>query len=294
MPFASRRQQRWAFANKKPFAKRWAKETPSFAALPEHKDAGTTASTPLAGPGGLLSYPGMGRTIRRRFKAMTRSEAASVAAHARWDKTPRKAKPAPKGRKPAKTDQERAAARQQAAQGRQSTHRAEQAKQRADVLRSLNIAPDGQQALEALRNGEQPDPAALARGGFVAAGRVGEERDGAHRMTPAGRALLSAADAGDRGRAGDTISGGRDRTGARTERQAAAADRKKRRPKQVSGGGGPKKQPAPKQVAPRRMTRAERRRRRKIARMTRRGKPLADATMPALKAQTAEDTASVA
>lgn len=267
MPFASRRQQRWAFANKKPFAKRWAKETPSFAALPETKDAGTTAGAPLAGPGGLLGYPGQGRTIRKRFKAMTRSEAASVAAHARWDKTPRKAKPPLKGRKPAKTEQEREQARQTRRTARQGAHAAEQAKQRADVLRSLNIAPDGQRALEALRQGNQPDPAALARGGFVAAGLVEQARDGTYRMTPAGRALLSAADAGDRGRAGDTISGGRDRTGARAERQAAAAERKKK-PKQASGGSK-KKHPTPKHPAARPMTRAERRRQRAIARMMR-------------------------
>lgn len=33
MPFVSKAQQRWAFANKEPFAKRWAKQT-NFAKIP--------------------------------------------------------------------------------------------------------------------------------------------------------------------------------------------------------------------------------------------------------------------
>jgi hypothetical protein len=36
MPFDSKKQQRWAFATKQPFAKRWAKET-DFPELPERK-----------------------------------------------------------------------------------------------------------------------------------------------------------------------------------------------------------------------------------------------------------------
>lgn len=40
MPFKSRSQQKWMFANKPEMAKRWAKETKSFKALPDKvKDA---------------------------------------------------------------------------------------------------------------------------------------------------------------------------------------------------------------------------------------------------------------
>lgn len=35
MPFKSSSQQKWAFATKQPFAKRWAKETPNMKKLPE-------------------------------------------------------------------------------------------------------------------------------------------------------------------------------------------------------------------------------------------------------------------
>jgi 2'-5' RNA ligase len=113
---------------------------------------------------------------------------------------------------------------------------AQRAQQRADVLRSLNIAPDGQAALEALRNGDQPDPAALARGGFVAAGLVEQATDGSYRMTPAGRAMLSAADAGDRGRAGDTISAARDRVTARQPKTGDTAARNARLATSISQG----------------------------------------------------------
>ncbi len=77
-PFTSRRQQRWAFANKKKFAKRWANETPSFAALPEQKDAGMVAGAQLSGPGGLMATPGMGRRRwGRRLKIALKAQTAS-------------------------------------------------------------------------------------------------------------------------------------------------------------------------------------------------------------------------
>jgi hypothetical protein len=66
MPFASKRQARWAFATGQPFAKRWAKQT-NFAALPASKDAGTEAGAPLHGPGGLLATPGMGGRRRKKW-----------------------------------------------------------------------------------------------------------------------------------------------------------------------------------------------------------------------------------
>jgi hypothetical protein len=301
MPFLSRRQQRWAFANKKPFAKRWAKETPSFAALPESKDAGTTAGASLSGPGGLLATPGMGGGLRKRFKAalkatritgnLYRGETGQFQAGGADTGTPAKQPPAASStatrrtRTPAKTEQERAETRQGKQRERDDARVTQRAQNRAEVLRSLNIAPDGAEALAALRNGQQPDPAAIARAGFVDAGLVEQSPDGSYRMTPAGRAVLSAADAGDRGRAGDTISGGRDRVGARRQRQQAAAERKQQPPKVTAGGGGGKEKPKP-DVA-KRMRRINTR----IAKMRkRRGLPVAQTT----KAQTAQDRAMFA
>lgn len=36
-PFKSKNQWRWAFANEKPWARRWARKTKSFKALPKDK-----------------------------------------------------------------------------------------------------------------------------------------------------------------------------------------------------------------------------------------------------------------
>jgi hypothetical protein len=181
-----------------------------------------------------------------------------------------KGRKAGRGRKPAKpkkiplTPEQRAAARQ-----------AEHEANRKKTLAGLGIAPDGQEALDALRKGGQPDPGALARGGFEKAGLVEQAADGSYRMTASGRALMSAADAGDAGRAGDTISSARDRTGAREQRQSAAAQRKQaaeerrkqaearrkqaaERAKKQGAGGGKQSSAAPQREAERQQTRQQR------------------------------------
>ena len=247
MPYASLQQARWAHATRQPFAAEWDKLT-DFSKLPKRvrvklrqarqKDvsAAPAAAGYAHGPGGLASAPGLGG---KRQKAW--SEAARAAAlEARRRNAKRRAasggtasssssrtasgrrgsgRSGRAGRSPieASIDRLQRAAERQAAR----------ADNRAATLRKLNIAPDGQQALEALRGGQQPDPAALARGGFVDAGLVEQARDGSYRLTASGRAALSAADAGDLGRAGDTISAARDRATAREQRRQAAADRKR-------------------------------------------------------------------
>jgi hypothetical protein len=175
-----------------------------------------------------------------RFESAGGPSSAPVARGIQLSKQPKLTAPRPqkppgggKGRakrgaaaKPKKTEAQRAAEQAQKKLERQQERTAQQAKNTAETLQKLNIAPDGQQALEALRRGEQPDAEALARGGFEKAGMIEQADDGSYRLTASGRALLSAAAAGDAGRAGDIISGARDRTTARTERQAAAAGRK--------------------------------------------------------------------
>lgn len=126
----------------------------------------------------------------------------------------RKPKAAAKPKKTTLTPEQRVAARD-----------AKRAQTQTDTLTKLNIAPDGQAALLALRKGDQPDPAAIARGGFEDAGLVERAGDGSYRLTASGRAALSAAQT-DPGRTGDTISAARDRVGARKQRQQAATDRK--------------------------------------------------------------------
>jgi len=66
MPFASRRQQRWAHATRQPFAKRWDKLT-DFDVLPEKKDSGTSGmAIPPTGNNALFNQPGVGRVSNRR------------------------------------------------------------------------------------------------------------------------------------------------------------------------------------------------------------------------------------
>jgi hypothetical protein len=295
MPFRSKRQARMAFARGLPFARRWAKQT-DFAALPEKKDAGTTAGAMAHGPGGLLATPGLGGVRPRKWgnrkklkgctcgvnvatkeqiaPGITRIRGNLCNVHGRYgpcdaglSKKRPKGRKAGATRKPKKiplTPEQRLAARQ-----------AEHAANRKKTLTGLGIAPDGQEALDTLRKGGQPDPAALARGGFEKAGLVERAADGSYRMTASGRALMSAADQGDAGRAGDTISSARDRTGAREQRQSAAAGRKQaaeerrkqaearrkqaaERAKKQGAGGGKQSSAAPQREAERQQARQQR------------------------------------
>jgi hypothetical protein len=75
MPIRSKRQWGFLFATGKPFARRWARETPGgtgarFRNLPTKVAKKEAATAPLAvpahGPGGLLSTPGLGGTPRHR------------------------------------------------------------------------------------------------------------------------------------------------------------------------------------------------------------------------------------
>ena len=215
------------------------------------------------GPAGLLSQPGLGgKRARRLAKVRTKawSDAARAAAIAtrrrnaglpesgnapnadarnltnarreaaqlaKVPKQPKIASPkhgggkggkGPKAAKPKKvaltTEQKRAA------------RLATRDQNRASALAKMNIAPDGQQALDALRQGNQADPSAVARGGFVEAGLVHQAADGSYQLTPTGRAAMSAADAGDTGRLGATIASARDRATAATDRQARIAARR--------------------------------------------------------------------
>jgi hypothetical protein len=232
-----------------------------------HKSHKQSAIAPLAvpptGPNALFNQPGVSRSRRRdarlkqralcpqcRLKAdvptvevptggsrqiapgVTRIRGNLCNVHGKYGRCPGAGASAPrKGKKPkqpAKTPEQRQAERD-----------ALHAKNTQEALGKLNIAPDGQQALEALRKGEQPDADAVARGGFEQAGLVERADDGSFRMTASGRALLSAAAAGDAGRAGDTISSARDRVANRKP----AKPPKEAKPAKGGGGGGGKGKP---------------------------------------------------
>jgi hypothetical protein len=126
-------------------------------------------------------------------------------------------------RKPIKTDaqreQERQAKRQQAQQQRQIEHEQNQAK----VLHDLGIPEDAAGALADLAAGKPVDDDS----GLVKMGLAEQGTDGVYRLTSTGRAFLSAAKAGDAGRARDAMGRASDQVAGRTERRQAADERKR-------------------------------------------------------------------
>jgi len=106
---------------------------------------------------------------------------------------------------------------------------------RAATLGKLGIDTGAQAALSGLASGKQPDAQSLDRGGLLAAGLVEQSTtDDSYRLTQAGRSLLRAAGAGDAGRAGDIISGAREKLKTRTGKQAAARQKKQARAARVA------------------------------------------------------------
>ena len=205
----------------------------------ENKDAGATAGSMLNGPGGLLGVPGMGRKWGNRRKQKDCSCGVNVATkeqiapgitrirgnlcnvHGRYGpcdpskssaRKPKGRKPrATRSRKPVKTPEQRAQERS-----------ALQSQNRAAVFSQLGIAEDAIGALQDLRSGV----AVADDGGLVKMGLAEQAADGSYRLTPAGRAMVNAANSGDPGRARDILSGAQDRKGARDQRQVDAAQRK--------------------------------------------------------------------
>lgn len=209
----------------------------------------TTSSASLHGPGGLLSTPGLGGARRRKWgtrreavctcgvatkdalpPGVTRIHGNLCNVHGRYGPCDASAAAKPKGRarkprapkKAALTPEQKRAARD-----------AQHSQNQSATLAKLNITPEGQAALTALRAGQQPDPKAVEAGGFEQAGLVTRAQDGSYHLTASGRAALGAAQSGDAGRTGDIVSSARDRASAaatrvqaRTQRQQAAAQKK--------------------------------------------------------------------
>lgn len=124
-------------------------------------------------------------------------------------------KPA-KGRKPAK-----AAKPKQAPEQRTVARDAEHQTNRAAVFSKLGLFEDATAALTSLRDGKP----VTDDGGLVKMGMAEQASDGSYRLTPTGRALMAAANAGDAGRARDIVSRGTDAQGKRSERATAQQTR---------------------------------------------------------------------
>ncbi len=241
-PYQSKRQARWAHATHQPFARRWDKLT-RFRGLPERKDAGTDAGAHAHGPGGLLSTPGLGGGRKRKGRKwglklkegytaragetirgnlgrsqtgqFTRVGAPSSDAPPQFGKGAKKPKKG-KGRKAPRAPKAKITPEQRA-----SATQTKRAQNRAAVFSQLGLYEDATAALTDLRDGK---PVA-DDGGLVKLGLAEQATDGSYRMTPTGRAFLAAADAGDAGRARDTLSRGTDAQGTRTQRQQERTQR---------------------------------------------------------------------
>jgi hypothetical protein len=119
--------------------------------------------------------------------------------------------------KPKKTDQQRAAERDTNRQANIDSV----AKRMADT--DTGLSPSGSKALTAFAKGQQPDR--VQGDGLAKMGLAERASDGSYRMTPTGRAVVSAMAAGDYQRAIDGISRATDQSGKRAERQTAAQAR---------------------------------------------------------------------
>jgi len=123
-----------------------------------------------------------------------------------------------RARKPRQTPEQRAQAREQQRQANIDAVAARMAET------DTGLSPSGSKALTAFARGQQPDKA--MGDGLVQMGLAERAADGSYRMTPTGRAAVSAMAAGDYQRAVDAVSRGTD---AQSARQGRAQERTQRR-----------------------------------------------------------------
>lgn len=203
MPFQSTAQQRFAFATGQPWAKRWANET-DFSKLP--KRVKRIRSRRVKGCT-------CGETVKEQIApGITRIRGNLCNVHGKYGPCDAAASKKPKGGR----GRARAAAKPK-------VPKKDPAKNRAQTLGGLGYSAADQAALSALRSGQQP---AKVNQALIDKGLVEQASDGSYRMTASGRALMSAADQGDAGRARDTVSGAADRATARAGRISAAQQRR--------------------------------------------------------------------
>ena len=123
-----------------------------------------------------------------------------------------------KPRAPKKTDAQRTSERD----AKRSQNVNDVGKRMADT--DTGLSPSGVKALTAFAAGQQPD--GVQGAGLAQMGLAERASDGSYRMTPTGRAVVAAMNAGDYQRAVDAISRGTDASGKRVERTAAQQSRR--------------------------------------------------------------------
>lgn len=209
MPFVSKKQYRWAFASGQPWARRWARETPSLTNLPAQaaKASEDLATALAAAPASAPTKPS---------GKMTPSERARYAALIRWEKLKAQGKqPGGKGKAKAPTPAGPSAEEVAAA----TANEIEQA--------GRGLDRDSLGALQAFAEGGTLDESKAER--LSNLGLIEKDRDGNYRATSDGMSVANAARSGNTRQALDSLSRASDRMGKRAEaegsRQAKEAER---------------------------------------------------------------------
>ena len=244
MPFVSKRQYRWAFATEQPWARRWARETPSLTKLPARATKAEDAAAGEPASGG--------------DKPMTPAERAKHAALVRWGKESPFAQRLKEIQERKKTK-----GKGKAPKAAGPTPEQIEAENTALVLAELEkegrgLDKDGVAALQAFQKGGTLDDAQGKR--LSDLGLVERDREGNYRMTGDGKSVANATLKGDARQALDALSRATDRMGERAEKEAArqqaeaekqqkAAEKEKKGKGGGGGGGGKKDEEAEKQQA---------------------------------------------
>lgn len=241
-PFASRAQQRWAFATNQDFAERWADETGDTAAFRRLPEKVVRKSKSAARRLGLLDPAEMERAEKageRIAGQLCRSKDGKFVNC--------NSKQATQESKDKLRKQARDQKKQEAAAERQ-------AKRRENEKAVGEGAGLGASLSDALLEFASPDEnitlAPQNAEALLAKGLIERNPDGSYRISGAGRSYIAAARAGDVSKARDAIGRGEDRAARRaaTEQRRAAAeakrlakeqgkDPKEAKPKKGGGGG---------------------------------------------------------
>lgn len=241
-PFASRAQQRWAFATNQDFAERWADETGSTAAFRRLPEKVARKSKSAARRLGLLDPAEMERAEKageRIAGQLCRSKDGKFVNC---------------NSKQATQESKDKLRKQAADQKKQEAAAERQAKRRENEKAVGEGAGLGASLSDALLEFASPDEnitlAPQNAEALLAKGLIERNPDGSYRISGAGRSYIAAARVGDVSKARDAIGRGEDRAARRaaTEQRRAAAeakrlakeqgkDPKEAKPKKGGGGG---------------------------------------------------------
>lgn len=253
-PFASRAQQRWAFATDQDFAERWADETGDTAAFRRLPDRVTRKSRSAQRRLGLLDPAELDRAEKagERIAGQLCRSATGKFVNCNSSQATQESK-----------DKLRAQANEQK---KQQTAAERAAQEKANIDATFEASSLNEDAYYSLMDFAKGTGEIEGEQELLDAGLVEQNRDGSYRLTPTGRSFVAAARRGDAGRARDALALGTERTTSRRERETARDQRRREieerraareakraaaaKPKKGGGGGGGgKKDEKPRQQA---------------------------------------------